>query len=218
MGGEECFVKNVNYLLRSVFLIGSECDTIFKYVGLCMTQQDDFSIKMDQISYTEGIKPVPVSKQQSMMRHEPLNKNELKQFRSVIGQLGWPAEQTRPDIAFGCCELSGSVKYATIEDPWRSNKVLSRAKSEPVVLNFEDMGDLSTAKFVCFNDSSFGNLRDGGSQGGYVIFLEGQNGNCSPLFPIMWQSKKLCRVGVQWLRKPCHRLKLQRPTFGYQVC
>ena len=53
------------------------------------------------------------------------------------------------------------------------------------------MGDLSTAKFVCFNDSSFGNLCDGGSQGSYVIFLEGQNGNCSPL---MWQSKKPRRV------------------------
>ena len=94
-GGEECFVKNVIAdPLRSVFLIRSECDTTFKYVRLCMTQQDDFSIKMDQISYIESIKPVPVSKQQSMMRHEPLNENELKQFRSVIGQLGWPAGQT----------------------------------------------------------------------------------------------------------------------------
>ena len=36
-----------------------------------------------------------------------------------------------------------------------------------------------------------GNLCDGGSQGGYVIFLEGQNGNCTPS---MWQSKKLRRV------------------------
>ena len=99
-GGEECFVKNVIDPLRSVSLIGSECNTIFKYVGLCMTQQDDFSIQMDQISYTESIKPVPVSKQQSTMRHVPLNKNELKQFRSVIGQLCWVAEQTRPDIAF----------------------------------------------------------------------------------------------------------------------
>ena len=52
--------------LRSIFLIGSECDTTFKYFGLGMTQQDDFSIKMDQISCIEGIKPVPFSKQQSM--------------------------------------------------------------------------------------------------------------------------------------------------------
>ena len=87
--------------------------------------------------------------------------------------------------------MSSSVKHATIEDFLRANKVLSRAKSEPVVLTFKDMGDLSTAKFVCFNDSSFGNLCDGGSQGAYELFLEGQNGDCSPL---MWQSKKLRRV------------------------
>ena len=42
-----------------------------------------------------------------------------------------------------------------------------------------------------FNDSSFGNLCDSGSQGSYVIFVEGLNRNCSPL---MWQSKKLRRV------------------------
>ena len=84
---------------------------------------------MDQISYIESIKPVPVSKQQSMMRHEPLNDNELKQFGSVIGQLGWATEQTRPDIAFDCCELSSSVKHATIDNLLRANKVSSRAKS-----------------------------------------------------------------------------------------
>ena len=87
--------------------------------------------------------------------------------------------------------MSSSVKQATTEDLLRANKVLSRAKLEHTVLAFKGMGDLSTVKFVCFNDSYFGNLRDGGSQGGYVIFLEGQNGNCSPL---MWQSKKLRRV------------------------
>ena len=116
-----------------------------------------------------------------------MRRHELKQFGSVIGQLGWAAGQTRPETAFDCCELSSSVKHAPIEDLLRGNKVLSRVKSESIVLTFKDMGDLSKAKFVCFNDSSFGNLCDGGSQGGYVIFLEGQNDNCSSL---MWQSKK----------------------------
>ena len=87
--------------------------------------------------------------------------------------------------------MSSSVKHATVQDLLRANKVLSGAKSEPIVRTFEDMGDLSTAKFVRFNDSSFGSLCDGGSQGGYVIFLEGQDGNCSPS---MWKSKKLRRV------------------------
>ena len=128
-GGDECFVKNVIVPPQSVFLIESECDTTFKYVGHCMTQQDDFLIKMDQISHIDCIKPIPVSKQQSM-RHEPLNKNELKQFRSVIARLSWAAGQTRPDIAFDCCELSRSVKHATTEGLLRANKVLSGAKLE----------------------------------------------------------------------------------------
>ena len=73
------------------------------------------------------------------MRPEPSNKNEMKQFRSVIGQLGWAAGQTRPDIAFDCCELSSSVKHATTEDLLRASKVLSRAKLEHTVLTFKDM-------------------------------------------------------------------------------
>ena len=123
-------------------------------LGFARLSRMVLSIKMDQILYIESIKPVTVSKQQSMMRHEPLNKNELKQFRSVIGQLGWEAGQTRPDIVFDCCELSNSVKHATTEDLLRANKVLSRAKSEPIVLTFKNMGDLSTAEFVSMTSLS----------------------------------------------------------------
>ena len=30
-------------------------------------------------------------------------------------------------------------------------------------------------KIVCYNDSSLGNLKDGGSQGGFIIYLVGEN-------------------------------------------
>ena len=55
-----------------------------------------------------------------MMRHESFNKNELKQCRSIIGQLGWAAGQSMPDIAFDCCEFNSSVKHATIENLLRA--------------------------------------------------------------------------------------------------
>ena len=42
-------------------------------------------------------------------------------------------------------------------------------------------------KIVCYNDSSLGNLKDGGSQGGFIIYLVGENNVSSP---IMWKSKK----------------------------
>ena len=46
-------------------------------------------------------------------------------------------------------------------------------------------------KIACYNDSSLGNLKDGGSQSGFIIYQFGENNVSSP---IMWKSKKLRRV------------------------
>ena len=51
-------------------------------------------------------------------------------------------------------------------------------------------GPIENFKIVCYNDSSLGNLKDGGSQGGFIIYPVGENNVSSPL---MWKSKKLCR-------------------------
>ena len=40
-------------------------------------------------------------------------------------------------------------------------------------------------------DSSYNNLNNGGSQGGFLIFLMDKTGRLSP---IMWQSKRICQV------------------------
>ena len=57
-------------------------------------------------------------------------------------------------------------------------------------MRYQSFDDLKNLKLVTYNDSSFGNLKDGGSQGGFVMFVD-PGGNCNPL---MWQSKKLRRV------------------------
>lgn len=44
---------------------------------------------------------------------------------------------------------------------------------------------------IVFSDASFGNLSDGGTQGGHLIVLMGENGKFSPL---SWQSKKVKRI------------------------
>ena len=53
------------------------------------------------------------------------------------------------------------------------------------------VGPIEHFEIVCYNDLSLGNLKDGGSQGGFIIYRVGGN-NVS--LPIMWNSKKLCRV------------------------
>ena len=89
------------------------------------------------------------------------------------------------------CDLSSKVKHTTVNDLLRANKVLKKAKSECVTLCFGDFEKLEKYKIVAYNDSSFGNLADGGSQGGFVIYLVNECGQASP---IMWQSQRLQRI------------------------
>ena len=51
--------------------------------------------------------------------------------------------------------------------------------------------DLNSTVIVIYSDASYGNLRDGGSQGGNIVFLADENGGCAP---VSWTSKRLKRV------------------------
>ena len=59
------------------------------------------------------------------------------------------------------------------------------------MLRFGLPGPKENFKIVCCNDSSLGNIKDGESQGGFIIYLVGENNVSSP---VMWKSKKLRRV------------------------
>ena len=50
-----------------------------------------------------------------------------------------------------------------------ANKVITRIKSEQVDLKFHNLGSGQLSLLV-YTDASLGNLPDGGTQGGYIIF------------------------------------------------
>ena len=58
-------------------------------------------------------------------------------------------------------------------------------------LSFKNLGDIKKAKISAFSDASHANLKGGSSQGGYVIFLNGENNHVAP---ISWRSHKINRV------------------------
>ncbi|VDI03502.1 Hypothetical predicted protein [Mytilus galloprovincialis] len=78
---------------------------------------------------------------------------------------------------------------STVEDFKRVNKLLRKVRNDPVSLHFKELGE--HVELLLYTDASFGNLPDGGSQGGFVIMLLGENGKINP---ITWQSKKIRRV------------------------
>ena len=69
----------------------------------------------------------------------------------------------------------------------KANKVLPKAKSNHVKLYYQPI-DISNMTIVIYNDSCFGNLSGGGSQGGFITYLVENQENYMPL---VWQAKRL---------------------------
>jgi hypothetical protein len=111
-------------------------------------------------------------------------------LRSKIGQILWVARQSIPDVMYDACHLAASLKGASIPHVAEANKLIRRLKSEKVSLKFHNLGYVSP-QLVVFSDFSLGHLPDGGTQGGHLIVIMGQEGKFSPL---CWQSKRIRRV------------------------
>ena len=132
-----------------------------------------------------------------------MNTEEIKSLRSVCGKLNWIASQSRPDLHFYVCDLSCSIKNAKISDLQRAVKVVRKAKSLRVSIKFPSL-DLSTTSVVTYCDASYGNLPDGSSQGGHIIFLSDSSGKC---VPITWASVKIKRIARSTLAAECMALQ-----------
>ena len=185
--GSERFGKVISRI-KDIFQIGSSEENSFKYIGLDL-KSSDRGVSLDQIKYVHSMEQVQISRQRATERSSRLTEKESEKYRSLIGQLNWVSGHTRPDIAFDVCQLSVSYKTARVEDLLRLNKVISYLKGENLQLYFPRLDNIENCYLECYSDAAFGNLPDGGSQGGFVIFLRG-NERC----PIFWQSRKIKRV------------------------
>ena len=117
-----------------------------------------------------------------------LNKIQQQDLKSIAGKLNWISTHSRPDIAYDVCQTSNSTKEATVKDLVNANKALRKMKSEEVELIFPNLGDVNKVEFLCFADTSLGNLTGNASQIVYITFLLGENKRYAP---IAWQSKKI---------------------------
>ena len=176
--------------LQETFSIGTFNTTAFRYIGISITQNDDFSISIDQINYISTIQPILISNERRTNKHEEVTELERKNLRSVIGQLSWAAGITRPDISFMVCQLSTHVNSALVSDLIEVNKLIKYIQTEKLIITFPKM-DVNTLHLTLYCDASFKNLPDGGSQGGHIVFLCDDEENCCP---IAWSSSKIKRI------------------------
>ena len=189
--GTDYFRKNIVDKLYDLFLIGDEASASFRYVGLNISTDCSNNITIDQNMYASALLPVKISSERSANKSSALSDSEKDEYRAVIGQLNWLATQTRPDIAFETCDLSVSLKKATVNELLRLNKLVCRVKNTPLKIVFPQMSSIESCRLVGYADASFANLCEGKSQGGFIIFLVDSCGNHCP---IIWQSRTIRRV------------------------
>ena len=129
-----------------------------------------------------------------------LDANELAAFETVVGQLTWLANQTRPDISFDVCQLSAAKKNATVKHILHANKTIKKIKNSEVHLSFPSLENIDNAKIIVYSDASLNNLPNGGSQGAHIVLI---GDNHQQTAPIQWQSKRVKRVVKSTLGAEC---------------
>ena len=116
--------------LRSRFTIGKEEYDDFTFLGRHVVQKPDCSIEIDQHEYVKSIQRVPVLKERRSKPKETLSAKELHDYRSLVGQLAWPARESMPQLAYSVSDLQQKVAKSTVGDLVHANNVLNQAKRQ----------------------------------------------------------------------------------------
>ena len=190
-GGTKIFEDVVIAKIRNHFQVREQCNNIFRYIGLDIVQ-NEHGVTLNQNEYCKSLKSINVSAVRGLDKNVECNEEEKESLRSLVGQLGWLCTNSRPDLSYDVLELSCKVNNPKVEDLIEANKCLRKACTFESSMYFPGLGDTSKYKLVAYSDASYANLPDGfSSTGGFVIFLEGENGNTCPLY---WEARKIRRV------------------------
>ena len=190
-GGSNNFVNLVISKLCSKFMVGQQSTEIFKYIGLEI-KQDKKGITLSQNEYLKSVQPIQISAGRANQKANPCNEDEIKKYRSLVGQINWLSTQSRPDVSYDALELSCNMGNTKVENLIQANKCLKKLSMSESFMSFPNLGDLQKVKLVTLSDASHANLPDGfSSAGGFIIFLVGENGKSCPL---AWEAKKIRRV------------------------
>ena len=169
----------------------------FKFTGLTMDQQADFSIRINQKDYIHQIDPIDVPK---LRRKEPeakVTSNELQHLRALCGSMQYAAVHSRPDIMAKVSFLQKRICDAKIQDLLDGNKVLKEAKETAETTIIVQPIPMEKVTFASFGDASFASESQLKAQQGVFIAActkELSENRISDISPMAWHSKQISRV------------------------
>ena len=119
--GCDKFAQKVMDPIRKTFKVSKEFSAAFKYVGITL-EQSQHNIKLHQYPYIEDIQTIKLNDSESDDNSRTLVDDERKNFRTLAGQLQWCVTMSRPDMAFGSCDLGTVQSKPKVSDLKRANK------------------------------------------------------------------------------------------------
>ena len=169
----------------------------FVMCGVRITQQHDFSFRLDQTSYThEKLNTIEVPKGID----RPCTEREISQLRGLNGGLQWKATQTGPQICASLNMLQSQVGTATLKNIREANDLVKYLKQQEFAIiihshNYVPWYDIGC---VTWSDAAQGDRPDGKSTGGYVTCLgetsTALKGFWTDMSLVSWNTSKLPRV------------------------
>src|SRR5215469_16381406 len=184
-GGDEWFYEKVINKLKRIMTIGSEEKEEFKYIGVEIKQENNY-VKLSQKSYVEKIK-VPSSNEYFEKRN--LKEEEKTKYRSLLKQLNWVSQHTRPDISFDVSALSmGNSAEIPTKQFRKLIKATQKMKNQECQVRIDKLKNEKLTMEI-FADASWCN-RGEKSQVGFVIGLTDGINRC----PLVWKSTVAKRV------------------------
>ena len=188
--GNKKFHDSVIKDLKMAFRISVHEAGSFKYLGLTINQNNN-GVSIHQDSYVSSLSPISIPHERYCMRDEELTQEEKAELKRFSGQMLWVSSQTRPDLSYETCIMGNMGKSPTMSIIHDANKALAKLKSKKVDIKFPPLGRPEKLRVIAYSDATHNSLPDGSSQGGILVFLQGEN---KKVVPISWQSRKLTRV------------------------
>ena len=165
--------KAMQYV-RAHFTIGKEEYNDFTFLGRRVRQNKDCTIELDQHDYVKALEKVSVPRERRNRPKAVLTSKELHDYRSIVGQLAWPARETMPFLAYSVSDLQQKVGEATVGDLVHANNILGIAKrsvQQGQKLKFMNFGHESVIGMAAVHDASFMGQPKGGSQQAYALMI-----------------------------------------------
>ena len=161
----------------------------FRYVGMNVKQYD-VCLVINQDHYIHSME---FPQETSENGKNILNDEEQREYRRLVGRIGWLSNHSRPDLIFDYVSLSAKLGKATGDDFGEALKVVRKMVAISTEIKFPVLGDTSKWVIDAYADAGFKSLPDHVSScGGQVVFIRDieSNKTCT----ISWKGRKLRRV------------------------